>query len=106
MPLRFIFQQDNDPEHSSRIVQEWFQKNNVWVLQWPAQSPDLNPMENLCEEVERGIRTQLFPKKQSLVNKINEVWPNLPENTFQKLIASMPRRCRQVINNNGCSINY
>lgn len=106
MPLRFIFQQDNDPKHSSQIVQEWFQENNVRVLQWPAQSPDLNPIENLWEEVERGIRTQLFPNKQSLVNKINEVWTNLPENTFQKLIDSMPRRCRQVIHNNGYSINY
>lgn len=106
MPLRFIFQQDNDPKHSSRVVQEWFQENNVRVLQWPAQSPDLNPIENLWEEVERGIRTQMFPNKQSLVNKIIEVWTSLPENTVQNLIASMPRRCRQVINNNGYSINY
>lgn len=106
MPLRFIFQQDNDPKHSSRIVQEWFQENNVRVLQWPAQSPDLNPIENLWEEVERRIRTQMFPNIQSLLNKINQVWINLPENTVQNLIASMPRRCRQVINNNGYSINY
>lgn len=106
MPLRFIFQQDNDPKHSSQVVQQWFRENNVRVLQWPAQSPDLNPIENLWEEVERRIRTQMFPNKQSLIDKISEVWTNLPENVIKKLIESMPRRCQQVIHNNGYSINY
>lgn len=106
MPLRFIFQQDNDPKHSSRLVQEWFQDNGIRVMQWPAQSPDLNPIENLWEEIERRIRTTTFTNKQSLVNKINEVWRNLPEDVIQKLISSMPRRCREVIKNNGYSTNY
>lgn len=106
MPLQFIFQQDNDPKHSSRLVQEWFQENNVQVLRWPAQSPDLNPIENLWEEVERRIRTTRFPNKQSLIDKINEVWINMPDITIQNLISSMPRRCQKVISNNGYLINY
>ena len=62
MPLRFIFQQDNDWEHFSRVVLEWFQENNVRVLQWPVQSSDLNPSENFWEKVERGIRTRNVSK--------------------------------------------
>ena len=39
-----IFQQDNDPKHISKLATKWFKDNNIQVLVWPAQSPDLNPI--------------------------------------------------------------
>lgn len=45
MPLRWIFQHHKDRKHTSKLVKEWLAENGVQTLDWPAQSPDLNPIE-------------------------------------------------------------
>ena len=42
---------DNDRKHTSKVVVKWLKENKVKVFEWPSQSPDLNPIENVCAEL-------------------------------------------------------
>ena len=94
-----MFQQDNDPKHTSKKATQWFEDNNIEVLVWPAQSPGINPIEHLWMHLKKALNQYSQPAKgvHELWDKVVEEWNKIPSETCQNLIESMPRRIQAVI---------
>lgn len=90
MPESWVFQQDNDPKHTARAIKLWLEENNVRLLEWPSQSPDLNPIEHLWQEIKTSLKGKCFKKKEDLFEKIKEEWFRVPiekNSQFNKFYA-------------------
>ncbi len=99
----FIFQQDLAPAHTAKSSKSWLNDHGVGVLDWPANSPDLNPRENLWGIVKKKMRNKRQMRKNTdeLKATVKETWASIPPQQCHKLITSMPRRIEAVIKAKG-----
>ncbi len=102
----FIFQQDLAPAHTAKGTKSWFNDHGVTVLDCPANSPDLNPIENLWGIVKRKMRDTRPNNADDLRAAIKVTWASIPPEQCHRLIASMPRRIDAVIHAKGGPTKY
>ncbi len=86
----FIFQQDLAPAHTAKGTKSWFNDHGVTVLDWPANSPDLNPIENLWGIVKRKMRDTRPNNADELKASVKETWASIPPQQCHKLISRRP----------------
>jgi transposase len=103
-----LWMQDGAPIHTSKMTQKYLAKNHVHTLDWPAQSPDLNPIENLWRIMKLRIskRREYIKSRKDIVRILKEEWDKLTPEDYKKCITSWPKRMKEVIKNKGGATHY
>ncbi len=94
---RCLFQQDNAKPHTAAIATAWLLSRIVRVLNWPACSPDLSPIENIWHIIKQKILQRRLRILQQLEIYIRREWDQISTPKHQKLIISMPRLLQTVL---------
>ena len=102
----FIFQQDNERIHTANKTQDWFAKQKFTVMEWPPNSPDMNPIEHSWRELKAQLHTRYpdtymlrgGPEKvqQVLEEHLKVVWNDIVQDRIMTLIRSMPNRAAEL----------
>ena len=103
-----IYQHDGAPCHQAKCVKQWFQQNNINLLQpWPGSSPDLNPIENCWSILKKKVCQMNPTSAEHLHQCIQHVWEHeITTNYCRQLIQSMPRRIAAVLKSKGRYTKY
>ena len=105
----FIFQQDNDPKHTSKLCTDYLchleEEKTIKIMEWPPQNPDLNPIELLWEELDRVVRQSPPTSANDMWNKLQSTWPSITSETLVKLIERIPRLYAAIVQSRGGHID-
>ena len=106
--ISFVFQHDNARIHVSRETLSWLKEKNINFLEWPACSPDINPIENLWGVIVRRIysNNKQFENCERLKSAIIEAWLAIDTELLKSLVNSMENRIFQLIQRSGGLTDY
>lgn len=104
----FILMDDNARPHRARIVNDYLARESIVRMEWPAYSPDLNPIEHAWDVLQ--TRISALPVSPTTINELADAlvqeWRQIPQQVFQNLVLSFTRRCQAVINARGGHTRY
>ena len=79
--LSFVYKQDNDPKHTSRLCKGYLSKESDQVMHqitWPPQSPNLNAIEMVWDELDRRVKKKQPTSAQHMWELLQECWKSIP----------------------------
>ncbi len=106
MKRTWVLQQDNDPKHTSKSTSEWLKKNKMKTLEWPSQSPDLNPIEMLWHDLKKAVHARKPSNVAELQQFCQDEWAKIPPQHCNRLIASYRKRLIAVVAAKGGPNSY
>src|SRR5690242_1790443 len=71
-------QQDNDPKHTSRVAKEFIAENSIHLIDWPSNSPDINPIENMWQIMKNNVEKRMPRNTDELMRFMIEEWDAIP----------------------------
>ena len=103
------FQQDNAGGHAAAFTMETMAMYGLRPIFWPSNSPDLNPIETLWNDMKNWIQEhypEIHRSYRRLRATVEQAWEAIPHERIIELIESMPARCQAVIDAHGGEIKY
>jgi transposase len=104
---RLVFMQDSAAPHTAASTTRFLRENNVEVLpEWPSNSPDLNPIENVWGYLEKRLKHRVCTSDNDLWELLQQEWNAIPSSLIKSLYESMPKRLKEVRKCKGQTIKY
>ena len=98
--------QDNAPCHKAKVVTHYLSEQDFEIMDWPPQSPDLNPIETLWKTLGVKVMKRNPTNTDDLLVKLQEEWSKISIEDCQEVIRSCSRRCAAVIESMGSFTKY
>ncbi|GFU50429.1 transposable element Tcb2 transposase [Trichonephila clavipes] len=98
MGLQFLFLDDNAPRHRTVAAEQLLESEDIERMDWPARSPDLNPIEHVWDFLGRRLAARTLPPVTIReLRLVQDEWAAMPQQLIDTLILSMGRRCETCL---------